>query len=877
MAAPVGVSAPAAWACARRPPRRSPLSSRRTGTRRFPAGARRRGGRVVVEPGTDPAVVRAAGDLRADIAAVTGVTPAREDRLPGAARAFVLVGVAGRSPLLDRLAAGEDRPALAGRARGKATSSDRRPAVPRRRPGAGHRRERPARRDLRDLRAVRGHRRVALALVGRRARARKATPCSSPPGTHRFGPPSVKYRGIFLNDEDWGLAAVGGEDLRARIRRHRSEDLREGVRASAPPEGQHPLAGDARRARSRSTPSPKTSASPTQYGIVMGSSHAEPMLRDNVGEWTARARRLQLPDQPRRRAALLGAARRRRTAASRTSTRSACAASTTRPCSGPTTDAERIRTLEQHLRRPARAPRAARRIPTSRACPRCSAPTRRCSTSTAGACACRTTSPSSGPTTISATSATFATPAERRRAGGFGVYYHLSYLGRPLAYLWLCTTPPALIWEEMSKAYAHGADRIWIANVGDLKPAEIGTEFFLEMAWDARRWRPDNLAGFLPAWAARDVRTRRTRRRSRAVLAEYYRLNFQRKPEHLQWWLPRRDAAPERAHRCRGSGAPRCVLPSCGAGSKPCARGFRRTSRTPSSSWSPIPWSAPRWPTNGSSRANAATWRRPGPPMPGSPRKPVSSTRSSMAENGAASWRSSPPTASGPRCAWLRGARRPRRARRFRRPRPAPISRATPPVSRRTRRGPGAAWAVIPGLGRTGRAVAVLPGTAPSIAPGDAASAPRLDYAVAFPAAGVFTLQAHLLPTHPIAGSALRFAVALDDAPPQVVALDVGDGGPAWARGVLDGVRIAETPLDGRRAGSAHPPRLRHRSRRGPRPDRDRSWRPDPELSRSPVTFSPELCSSLSRIVVVRFLRSCCYQAVALPALARSCHNSAQA
>ncbi|MDB5918466.1 MAG: hypothetical protein JWR40_2700, partial [Massilia sp.] len=77
----------------------------------------------------------------------------------------------------------------------------------------------------------------------------------------------------------------------------------------------------------------------------------------------------------------------------------------------------------------------------------------------------------------------YTSASERGRAGGFGVYYHLSYLGAPLSYLSLSTTPPALVWEEMTKAYDSGASRIWIANVGDIKPAEIDTEFFLQMAW----------------------------------------------------------------------------------------------------------------------------------------------------------------------------------------------------------------------------------------------------------------------------------------------------------------------------------------------------------------------------------------------------------
>ena len=132
----------------------------------------------------------------------------------------------------------------------------------------------------------------------------------------------------------------------------------------------------------------------------------------------------------------------------------------------------------------------------------------------------------------------FATDEEiKGRKGGFGVYYHISYLGRPMAYLWLETTPPALIWEEMTKAYAHGANRFWILNVGDIKPAEIGTDFFFRLAWDVDGFSPDRLPGYLPHWAeetfgeeyADDVA---------AIMEQYYLLNFRRKPEHLQYNLP---------------------------------------------------------------------------------------------------------------------------------------------------------------------------------------------------------------------------------------------------------------------------------------------------------------------------------------------------
>ena len=65
-----------------------------------------------------------------------------------------------------------------------------------------------------------------------------------------------------------------------------------------------------------------------------------------------------------------------------------------------------------------------------------------------------------------------------------GVYYHLSYLGAPHDYLWLNTTPPVLMYEELRKAYDNGADRYWLLNVGDIKPMELGMQTFFDMAWD---------------------------------------------------------------------------------------------------------------------------------------------------------------------------------------------------------------------------------------------------------------------------------------------------------------------------------------------------------------------------------------------------------
>lgn len=123
--------------------------------------------------------------------------------------------------------------------------------------------------------------------------------------------------------------------------------------------------------------------------------------------------------------------------------------------------------------------------------------------------------------------------SEQKRSGGSGIYYHIQWLnGATSAYTWLNTTPPALIWEEMNKAFQYGAKKLWVLNVGDIKPGEIGMEFFLEMAWDPQRYRHDNVRDFLVRWAARDLDPRFAEEVS-SIMEEYYRLGFARRPEHL--------------------------------------------------------------------------------------------------------------------------------------------------------------------------------------------------------------------------------------------------------------------------------------------------------------------------------------------------------
>ncbi|MDE5882518.1 MAG: glycosyl hydrolase 115 family protein, partial [Muribaculaceae bacterium] len=127
-----------------------------------------------------------------------------------------------------------------------------------------------------------------------------------------------------------------------------------------------------------------------------------------------------------------------------------------------------------------------------------------------------------------------SSPSERLRSGGSGVYYHTSYLGTPHDYLWVCTTPPAMMYRELKKAYSCGADRYWLLNVGDIKPAELDTQTFFDMAWDFTAFNYDNINSYqsslLAEWCGEQYKDD-----FQQILDEYYRLAWIRKPEYMGW------------------------------------------------------------------------------------------------------------------------------------------------------------------------------------------------------------------------------------------------------------------------------------------------------------------------------------------------------
>ncbi|KAI3319591.1 glycoside hydrolase family 115 protein [Xylariaceae sp. AK1471] len=93
---------------------------------------------------------------------------------------------------------------------------------------------------------------------------------------------------------------------------------------------------------------------------------------------------------------------------------------------------------------------------------------------------------------------------EKTRSGGAGVYYHFDYVGDTRDYKWINTIQLEKTAEQMALAYTHGADRIWIVNVGDLKPLEVPITHFLDMAYDINQWGVSNVSDWTTAWATRE-------------------------------------------------------------------------------------------------------------------------------------------------------------------------------------------------------------------------------------------------------------------------------------------------------------------------------------------------------------------------------------
>jgi hypothetical protein len=126
-------------------------------------------------------------------------------------------------------------------------------------------------------------------------------------------------------------------------------------------------------------------------------------------------------------------------------------------------------------------------------------------------------------------------PEEQKRPGGGGVYYHASYWGRPHDYLWVDSVHPALIREEMMKAYQANCKQIWILNVGDLKAIEYSTQLFMDMGYDASFFEDaSNVKKHTTAFYS-SIFGKEYGKSIADSKWEYFDLAFERKPEFMGW------------------------------------------------------------------------------------------------------------------------------------------------------------------------------------------------------------------------------------------------------------------------------------------------------------------------------------------------------
>ncbi len=118
------------------------------------------------------------------------------------------------------------------------------------------------------------------------------------------------------------------------------------------------------------------------------------------------------------------------------------------------------------------------------------------------------------------------------RSGGYGIYYHYDYVGGPRNYKWLNTNQIERAWEQMHLAYAYGARQIWIVNVGDIKPMEFPIQFFLDYAWNPDGWPADRLPEYTRRWAEQQFGKEHAAEIAH-ILTSYTKFNARRKPELL--------------------------------------------------------------------------------------------------------------------------------------------------------------------------------------------------------------------------------------------------------------------------------------------------------------------------------------------------------
>ncbi len=397
-------------------------------------------------------------------------------------------------------------------------------------------------------------------------------------------------------------------------------------------------------------------------------------------------------------------------------------------------------------------------------------------------------------------------PGERR-AGGAGVYYHFDYVGDPRNYKWLDTNAIPRVWQQMRMARQFGADRLWIVNVGDIKPVEYPTAFFLDMAWNPDAMTLPAMQAYPARWAAEQFGTRHGAAIG-AMLTRYGQLASRRKPELIdadtypigkggwdrvigEWAALQAEARrlqPGIAADARAA-YDQLVLHRIDAMTN-LHRLYAAVAENRAAARRGDGQAAERWATRarGYFAEDQALRRRYEGLSGGKWTQMMAQTHI-----GYTGWQQPDADvmpALGP-VAPL--------------PTPAPLLRrplrSIPADSGRATDGAGIAWQRIAGFTAEGGAMVATPATAPAIErPGGAG--PRISYAIDLPAGGPLRFDVVAAPGLDVRGTGHhRVALSLDDGAPVIVDLLGDETNATWSRAVADNRRIAGTALPGATPG----------------------------------------------------------------------------
>ena len=360
------------------------------------------------------------------------------------------------------------------------------------------------------------------------------------PGTFVQGEPSVQYRGIFINDERFGGWARWAELKHGKVGPEtykRVFELLLRLKANYLWPAMHP-------GTQAFNDNPENARLADDYAIVMGSSHCEQMLRNNEGEWKAVNQRAK--ERGEEGLGDFNYITNRQTMQNYWETRVKTNGRYENtytlglrgihdyPMEGANSTAERVALMQQAiddqrnmLRRNIKKPikeipqvlctyeevldayHNGLKVPED--------VTLLWSDDKHGYCR------------------NLCNPEEMKRKSGAGIYYHLSYHGDPASWIWLSPLSTAFLSSELTKAYTYGARKIWVFNVGDIKPAEKEISFVMDLAWDINRWKPSEAHNYIKYWAAKTFGNC-VAQEIADMQAGYYRLQAAGKDAHV-WFV----------------------------------------------------------------------------------------------------------------------------------------------------------------------------------------------------------------------------------------------------------------------------------------------------------------------------------------------------